>query len=282
MKTFFLISNPEKDPDLSLAEIIRKTIEQLGGTCYVSDRRIPKNGISRYTEPASVPADTEAVIVLGGDGTLLNVARRVAKRGIPILGINLGTLGYLAEIEREDMEGCLSKFLNGEYRLENRYMLDAEVFRGEDKIADFCALNDIVVSSASYKRVIFMDLLVDDHPVDAYAADGIVMSTPTGSTAYSLSAGGPIVDSSMALTVVTPVCPHTLSSRPMILPKERTVTVIVRGRFSQCSVLTVDGQDGVELLPDDRIVVKGSAHTTKLIKINEHSFYEILRKKIGG
>ncbi|MBE7030047.1 MAG: NAD(+)/NADH kinase [Ruminococcaceae bacterium] len=270
MKTIAIAANPQKDTDLSFT---RRVAAALEGRCNV---RLEQEHGAAFCD------DADAVIVLGGDGTILSVARRVAKKGLPILGINLGTLGFLAEIEPDDMEACLEQFLNDDYTLEERYMLDAQVMRGDHVAAQACALNDFVVSSASVKRVVSMDIYVDDSLVGSYVADGVALSTPTGSTAYSLSAGGPIVDSSMAVTIITPVCPHTLSSRPLVIPSNRTVTVICRDEYAHASMLTVDGQEGIPLEIGDRIVVRGSEHTTRLIKVNHMNFYEILRKKIGG
>lgn len=272
MNTVAIVTNCEKDRDHAVTQ---RVIRALDGDCT----------ILRDTDadtPEQLYQAADLVIVLGGDGTFLGVARRAAKYGVPLLGVNLGRLGFLAEIEADGIEACIARLLRGEYTIEERYMLSASVIREGKKVVSFCALNDAVVSGASYKRVVCVDLFVDGQFVDSYAADGMIAATPTGSTAYSLSAGGPIVDSTMEVTVMTPICPHTLSSRPLILPKERVATIAFNQDFGHGCLLTVDGQDGFPLSVGDQIELCAADCRAKLVKLSGMGFYELLRKKIRG
>lgn len=272
MNTVAVVTNREKDTEY---EVTQRVVAALEGRCTVL-----RDTAFEHLEELYQRADL--VIVLGGDGTFLGVARRAAKYGVPLLGVNLGRLGFLAEVEADRIEECIDRLLRGEYKIEQRYMLSAAVIRNGKQAASFCALNDVVVSGASYKRVVSIDLFVDGQFVDSYAADGLVAATPTGSTAYSLSAGGPIVESSMEVTIVTPICPHTLSSRPLVLPKERVVTVAFKQDYGHGCLLTVDGQEGYALQVGDRIELRASDCRAKLVKMNGMGFYELLRKKIRG
>ena len=265
MQTVAIVTNREKDMDHAVTQ---RVINALDGRCTVL----------RDTDVDTI----EQLYQRAGLVVFLGVARRAAKYGVPLLGVNLGRLGFLAEVEADGIETCLDRFVRGDYTIEERYMLSAAVIRGGKKVADFCALNDAVVSGASYKRVVCLDLFVDGQFVDSYAADGMIAATPTGSTAYSLSAGGPIVDSSMEVTIMTPICPHTLSSRPLILPKERVATIAFNQDFGHGCLLTVDGQDGFPLSVGDQIELRAADCRAKLVKLSGMGFYELLRKKIRG
>ena len=200
---------------------------------------------------------------------------------MPVLGINLGKVGYLAEIEPEKIEDSLQRFLDGKYKIEERFMIKAEINHNGSVIKKYNALNDIVVCSSWFKKLVSMDLYVDDSFVASYDADGIIVATPTGSTAYSLSAGGPITDSGMELMIVTPICAHTLSSRPVIVPKDKKITIEVKKNKNRKSALIVDGQDTAELEAGDKLEISASYMKAKFIRINGMNFYEILRKKLS-
>lgn len=272
MNTVAIVTNPEKDMS---SIVTQRVIDALAGRCTVLRDSDAANPEALYTQ-------ADLIIVLGGDGTFLGVARRAAKYGVPLLGVNLGRLGFLAEVEADRIEVCIDRLLRGEYTIEERFMLSAAVNRGGKQVASFCALNDAVVSGASYKRVVCIDLFVDGQFVDSYAADGMIAATPTGSTAYSLSAGGPIVDSAMEVTIMTPICPHTLSSRPLILPKERVATIAFNQDFGHGCLLTVDGHEGFPLSVGDQIELRAADCRAKLVKLSGMGFYELLRKKIRG
>ncbi len=269
--TVAIYTNEVKDTDLKLT---KRVAELLDGRCSVVLR-------GDFDSFADMCLSADALIVLGGDGTLLGAARQACVYDLPILGINLGTMGFLAEVETDKIEDCLNRFLSGDYETEQRFMISAEVIRNGETMGTYNALNDVVVSSSSFKKVVSMNLYVNDDFITSYDADGVVVATPTGSTAYSLSAGGPITDNTMELILVTPICPHTLSSRPLILPPDKKVTVEITKDREHPSLLTVDGQEGEKLLIGDKVIISAADRRTKLIHINGMNFYEVLRNKIG-
>lgn len=264
-------TNENKDTGL---ETTRRVVDFLGGKCEIIRRE-------DFCDFESMCSAADVLIVLGGDGTILRAARKVCAFNLPILGINLGTMGFLAEIEPDKVEDCLTRFLNGEYTVENRFMIDAEIIRNGKSAGTYTALNDAVISGSSFKRVVSAELYVNGSYITSYLADGVIAATPTGSTAYSLSAGGPITDSAMELMLITPICPHTLSSRPLILPPDKHLTVKITGKRDGRPLLTVDGQEGEMLVSGDEVVIKASKRVTRLVRVNGMNFYEILKNKIS-
>ncbi|MGE5560102.1 MAG: NAD(+)/NADH kinase [Chloroflexota bacterium] len=224
-------------------------------------------------------AGADAVIVLGGDGTLLNVATRVAPHGLPILGINLGHLGFLTEIELSDLYGALPKVLAGRYWIESRMMIEARVTR-QGKTRRFIALNEVVVSKGPFARMIEVDTYIGSSLVATYPADGLIVSTPTGSTAYALSAGGPIISPDVDCLTVVPVCPHTLAARAVVVAQDKVLRLAVRGGNDD-TMLSIDGQTGYRLRPSDDITVRRADVTTKLIRLEGWCFYDVLRCKLA-
>ncbi|WP_245628358.1 NAD(+)/NADH kinase [Fervidicola ferrireducens] len=221
----------------------------------------------------------ELAITLGGDGTLLNVARKLAPYDIPILGINLGHLGFLTEIEVPDLYSDLELLKRGKFYIDKRMMIEAKVFREEKFVKNFLALNDVVVTKGPFARLIRLKTSVNNAYVDTFNADGLIIATPTGSTAYSLSAGGPLVDPNVEVLLLTPICPHTLQNRSMIISPNDSITVQVVAEHQEI-MLTADGQLGYRLQPYDKVVVKKSQYYAKLVRIKSRSFYDILRKKL--
>jgi NAD+ kinase len=221
----------------------------------------------------------DLVIALGGDGTILSVARRYAG-GPPILGVNLGFLGYLTEVPREDLYPALLEVLAGRYALESRSLLEVRLQRAAGGAADYLALNDAVIAKTAPSRIIELDVAVDGKPVARYRADGLVISTPTGSTAYNLSAGGPILHPQLPVTVLTPICPHTLTLRPLVVPD----TAVLEARLetdSESVFLTVDGQEGTELAYGDRVRLRRHGRPVLLLRTAEpRSIFEGLRSKL--
>jgi NAD+ kinase len=222
----------------------------------------------------------DVAITLGGDGTLLSVARQTAPHKIPILGINMGHVGFLTEIELSDLYTDLECFNRNDYDIDIRMMLEAEVVRGRQVLKKFLALNDVVVTKGPFARLIRLKTYANEAYVDTYPADGLIISTPTGSTAYSLSAGGPIINPDMNLLLLTPICPHTLQSRSIVLSKDDIIKVKLLAEHPEV-MLTVDGQQGYELLPGDQVIVRKSPFSTRLIRIKKRSFYDVLRKKLS-
>jgi NAD+ kinase len=229
--------------------------------------------------PAFVFSDpVDLIITLGGDGTLLGAARRAAGLNIPLLGVNMGHLGFLTDLEAEELYSGLEKLLRGEYQIEERCMLRVELWRHGETIAGFYALNDVAITRGALSRLVTMETYVDDEYLTTYRADGIIVASPTGSTAYSLSAGGPIVDPQVRALIVTPICPHTLQARPFILSDHLVVRILLRSNLSDV-MLTVDGQIGYPLQQKDQIVVSRAHIHANLIKLRKRSFFDVLRLK---
>lgn len=221
----------------------------------------------------------DLIISLGGDGTLLRAAKIAATDGIPIFGVNLGGLGFLTQIGIDDLEIFLEKIYQGKCFLDERMMLDGIVKRKEKEIKEFTALNDIVIGKGAFARLISLATYINDDYVITYSADGLVISTSTGSTAYSLSAGGPIVNPNINSMILTPICPHTLSARPLIIGENDQVRITLELSEEEVMV-TIDGQEGFTLEPKDEVIVKKSIYKTRLIAFKEKSFYAILREKL--
>lgn len=225
--------------------------------------------------------EMDVIIVLGGDGSILSAARYCLSSGIPILGINLGRLGYMAEMEADEIE-MLSKLFNGEYRTEERAMLDVSVMRrGKQLVNRASALNDAVISNGSIARMVDLELSEGDTMVATYRADGLILSTPTGSTAYSMSAGGPVIDPKMKCICVTPICSHTLAARPIIFSDDAVLNVRNICEREKSLYLTLDGKVNFEIYKGDTVRVRRSNSYTKLIRLKERGFYNTLNSKMN-
>lgn len=221
----------------------------------------------------------EFAIVLGGDGTLLASARALANAGVPILGVNLGTLGFLTEVSLSDMYPVLESLLAGKFRFDMRSMLNCELHRSGEAVSFYGALNDIVINHGSIARVANFEVRINQVFVSHYKADGIILATPTGSTAYSLAAGGPILSPQVQAWVITPVSPHTLSNRPLVIQDSAEVEIRVVS-CSQGAFLTVDGQVGLSLDAGAYVICRKSIHEVKLLRVSEQSFFDVLRTKM--
>lgn len=233
---------------------------------------------SKFYTREEVPEGADLLIVLGGDGTLLSAARVVADRNVPLFAVNLGHLGFLTAIPVEDLYPELERALRGEHRIGRRRMVDCELVREERTIATYSALNDVVITKSELARMIDLDTHVDNHFVAAYKADGLIVSTPTGSTAYSLSAGGPVIFPSVAAFCITPICPHMLTNRPVIVPDTSVIKVL--SHSEEGTYLTIDGQVGEPLSKGDYIVCRSSAKTIQLIRPPKMLFFDVLREKL--
>jgi NAD+ kinase len=217
-------------------------------------------------------------LVLGGDGTLLSAARAVAHEGVPILAVNLGSLGFLTEVPLNEMYPTLEAVDAGHCPVEQRAVLDCTAYRGNDVLAHHFALNDVVVNKAAISRLADFDLLIDGVFVFNYKADGVIIATPTGSTAYSLAAGGPVLMPSVTSFVVTPVCPHALTHRPLVVPDKAQIELRVETSAEE-AYLSIDGQVGIPVAQGDRILCKRAAHMVKLMRVRR-TFFEVLRSKL--
>jgi len=226
-----------------------------------------------------LPSLVEMVIVLGGDGTLLGVARQVWDRDIPILGVNLGGLGFLTEIHSEELHRVVERVLRGDYEVDERDVLRASVIRKGERVAEFIVMNDAVINKGALARIIDLETTVNGQYVATFQADGLIISTPTGSTAYNLSAGGPIVYPSLHTLVITPICPHTLTNRPIVIPDDVEVRASLRSK-NQEVILTLDGQTGFPLDYEDVVQVKKAEGRILLVKSPFRHYFELLREKL--
>lgn len=239
-----------------------------------------ESGLSKLRCPGSdFVRKVDMVVTLGGDGTLLGAARQVADVGVPILGVNMGHLGFLTDLEIPDLFPCLERLFQGDYEVEERMMLTIEVRRAGSCIASFYALNDAAITKGPLSRIIRLETYVGDEYIATYRADGIIVASPTGSTAYSLSAGGPLVDPHLKVMIITPICPHTLYARPLVLADHQVVRIILKSEQPEV-MLTIDGQIGYPLQKKDQIVVRKADVCAKLVKVRKRTFFEVLRLKL--
>ncbi len=235
-------------------------------------------------ERIQIPALVDLIVVLGGDGTLISVARQVARqenyREIPILGINLGSLGFLTEITREELFPCLERVLLGNFKVSRRMMLEAVIIRDDREIKRFIVLNDVVLNKGAIARIVDMEVWVDEVYLTTFKADGLVIATPTGSTGYNLSAGGPIIAPGLHCFVISPICPHMLANRPLIVSDDSQIHVEVRCKDEHV-VFTADGQVAVDLQAGDLIRVCKAQRSTLLVDSPSRDYFEVLRTKLG-
>lgn len=291
MNKFFIITNSEKDSDLETTLYIKDYIEKKGGICQIQKASHGNlKGKYNYTNPEEIPKDTQAILVLGGDGTLIQAARDVVDCNIPILGINLGTLGYLAEIDKDNIRPALDSLFEDTYEIEERMMLEGgSVHWTSDERQ--VALNDVVISRKGLLRVVEYHIYVNDRYLTSYKADGIIVATPTGSTGYSMSAGGPIVAPNARMIVITPICPHTLNRTSVVLDANDRIGISIGFRAEEncegserCveAIASFDAVHGIALCAGDRIEVQCSSKKMKLIKISKDSFLQVLGRKMGN
>ena len=285
MKKFALLTNYSKDKRLVYTRMIKTYIVENGGSYwiprYISEP--DKDGDQRY-DFSDMPEDIECVLVLGGDGTLLQAARELLQRHIPLLGINLGTLGFLTSAEKSELPKCLDSVLDDSCSIDERMMLEGVVYHGSEKIQTNTALNDVIIARAGFSRLVELKIYVNGELLSIYNADGIIVSTPTGSTGYSLSAGGPIIFPQTDVIVITPICPHSLQARSLVVSGEDRIMIeIGRRRKTQKeeAMVTFDGRSAQELETGDRIEIYKAQETTQLIRLKGRSFYQVLQNKIG-
>ena len=286
MRNFFMITNAQKDPNWEITHKIVTYLKQNHCVCNVGEGRKRKNKDPyHYTDADQIPEDAECIIVLGGDGTLLQAARDVVHRQLPLFGINMGTLGYLAEVGKQSIYPALDQLIMGDYEIEQRMMLKGSVYRKNELIGEDIALNDIVIGRDGPLRVIGFKNYVNEEYLNSYNADGIIVSTPTGSTGYSLSAGGPIISPEARMMMITPLSAHTLNSRSIILPAEDIIKVELgpgRRQAEERGLANFDGDTTIAMKTGDKIVIRQSEMSTKIVKLNRMSFVEVLRQKLGS
>jgi Predicted sugar kinase len=275
------MTNMERDPNYTYTKKLAESIVALGGIVKINKEIAATIGTGEPCEnDESVLECSDMVISLGGDGTFLKAARKIYGKNIPILGINLGNLGFLTEIDRDEIKKAVWHIMNDEFHIEERMMLEVEIIKAGCTVIKDVALNDAVVSRGAISRILHVKTYINDVFVDSFPADGLIVSSPTGSTAYTLSAGGPIVEPDTELIIVTPICPHILYSRSFITKADSVVSAVVDEGFMHNAMVTVDGQEGYEIRGGDSMRVRKSKHTIKLVKINSRNFFNILRAKI--
>lgn len=275
MKRFYLITNEAKDPEGAFTEKITAFIEKNGGEAFCV-----KNERQALVEKGT--AGVDCALVLGGDGTMLRAAGNMLDSDIPLLGINLGTLGYLAEVESTCAEEAVEKLLRDQFVREDRMMLSGTVMTGNGE--ERYALNDIVISRCGSLQILNVRIYVNDRFLNDYCADGVIVATPTGSTGYNLSAGGPIVEPSARLLLLTPICPHTLNTRSIVFsPEDEIMVEIPEGKDGHEQVVEAnfDGSNTITLKTGDRILIRRSDRTTGIVRLNTESFLTVLHKKMS-
>jgi len=237
-----------------------------------------------FNESSTIPKDVDWVLVLGGDGTLLGAARRIGRYGVPILGVNLGGLGFLTCIPLNRIYPVVETMINGGLDVESRVMLETRVIRDKREVIRFQVLNDVVINKSTLARIIDLDVTIDDEILTTFRADGLIISTPTGSTAYNLSAGGPILYPTIESFILTPICPFTLTNRPIIVPDSAVIGIRMGKESEGTVVLTFDGQVGFDLHHDDMVQIHKSREKINLFRPPDHSYFKILRTKLmwGG
>jgi len=280
MKTIGLVVNIEKK---KIGELVRQTISWLESrNCRpaLAEDTARTLGLSEYSwDQQELVTNTDYLVVLGGDGTLLRSARQAAPGGVPVLGVNMGRLGFLTEVDVPELFPALERLIKGEYMIEERMMLEARVYRQGSLVEQSIALNDAVITKNALARLIFLETCVDQEYFTTYPADGLIIATPTGSTAYSLSAGGPLVTPQMELMLVTPICPHSLWARPLVIGADSQVKVGVLSGQGEI-MLTMDGQYGFKLQQKDTVMVNRSSFRARFICLQERSFFYLLRQKL--
>ena len=277
MNNFLIIANKQKDINLEITEQIKHHITRMGAVCNVYDQ------YNRNVTSIDIPEGTQCILVIGGDGTILAAARMLVGNTIPLLGINLGTLGFLADVNLADLSKTLDLLLKDQYQVENRIMLTAEVYKQGEKAATYIALNDFNINRCGASRVIGLKVGINGSTIDCYRADGVIVCTPTGSTGYNLSAGGPIINPTCKSFVITPICPHSLTARSIVLAKEDVVTVEVeqiRSNIKEEAIISFDGREGLSIVPGDQVKIYKSQEVTPFIKATEVSFVQILKEKL--
>jgi len=279
IETIGLLTKPEVQEAYTIVPLLLEWAERHRLSVRMDQATARYVGRSDGLSRDHVPDGCQLVVVLGGDGTLLSAARAIAGREIPLFAANLGGLGFLTAITSDELFPELERALRNEHRIAKRRMLRCEVMRNDTAVARYDALNDVVITKASIARMIDLVTNVDSHFVCRYKADGLIIATPTGSTAYSLSAGGPIVFPQVGAICLTPICPHTLTNRPVIVP-DTSVVQILNMASNDDAYLTIDGQVGEPLKEKDRVVCRSSPHCVHLVRPPRMKFFDVLRQKL--
>ena len=276
MDCFYIITNLLKDKDFAITNEIRDYIEGRGKKCIISQK--DEDG---HIIPGTVPAEADCALVLGGDGTLIRAVRDMGKCSLPLLGINLGTLGYLTEVELKDFRKALDRLFDSTPDIEERMMLEGVTDDGKRDLA----VNDIVLAREGKIRIVQFNLYVNGTLLNTYLADGVIVSTPTGSTGYNLSAGGPVVEPTASMIVMTPICSHALNTSSVVFSAEDTIEIeVCEGRYGRQEKVSLcfDGAEQRTLVTGERVCIRRAPETTRLVKLSRESFMKTMRKKMKG
>ncbi len=280
MKNIGIITNNEKDVGFAYTNMLIESIRKFGGQAVIPTRSVTKGMEGLDNEVEEICSKCELIICLGGDGTFLKTARTAYLYNLPILGINLGSLGFLTDIEKGEIDKAVESIFQNNYIIEERMMLSSRIYKEGKLFAEDVAINDVSISRAGIPRILHLSTYIDDNFFDMFPGDGIVVATPTGSTAYSMSAGGPIAEPTSKLIIVTPICPHMLYSRSFVASEDRRVKVSVSDGFEHKALVTVDGQKNYEITGGDYIEIEKAASKVKILKIHSKNFFTVLRNKI--
>lgn len=282
MKHFFIITNSYKDKDLMLTKSMQDYIETKGGRCGYYVSRGEENQ-DDCIHPELMPDDLDLIFVIGGDGTLIRAARDTASKNVPLIGVNLGILGYLCELEESTVFGAIDQIMEGKFVLENRMCLSGQPIQANRKLPPQTALNDIVIHRNGALQLVSLVVYVNGQYLNTFDGDGVIVSTPTGSTGYNLSAGGPIVDPKARMILITPINSHTLNSKSIVIGAEDEVVVEIGARRREGDeqvVVSFDGDHHAQLDVGDQIVIHQAEKDCRILKLGKLSFLEILRKKM--
>ena len=249
----------------------RELKKKLGNQCFIIDIQQSKN--------TDIPDDLLCMIVLGGDGTFLSAARFIENRGIPLMGVKFGEVGFLAETTEDNLFEAVALLLEGKYLIQKRTRLDVKLVRKNKQIIDVDVLNDAVINKSALSRLASCAVYLDSIYLTTYRADGLIVGTPTGSTAYSLAAGGPVVHPDVPSIILTPICPFTLTNRPLIIPDSTKIEIRMEGSPEDI-ILTLDGQEGFEMNPGDKIFIKKSRNNIKMLSFEEQSYFKVLKTRL--
>lgn len=285
MNHFFVLTNQPKDKDLKITNYICEYMKSRGKQCDYRVFMPEKEQLgSANHNPLNLPDWVECILVLGGDGTLIQAAMDILYLDIPLIGINLGNVGFLAEVEQSNLDSALEQLISGKLQKEERMMLSGVLKKQKNQPEKYHALNDIVLTREGSLRIVTYDIFVNGKFLNSYHADGLIVSTPTGSTGYNMSAGGPIVEPKAKLILLTPICPHTLNTRSIVLSAEDEIEVripIGKNGDEQKVEVNFDGRSREILKTGDSLVINQSKLITKLIRLSEESFLEVLHKKMS-
>jgi NAD+ kinase len=281
VKNIGLFCKQHSTVDPKIVRHLAQWLRERGCTLFTDKGTAELIGETNAYSQEEIPTRSDLIIVLGGDGTLLNVAHITHPHGVPILGVNLGSLGFLTETTQDDLYSTLQSVLNGECEIEHRMLLNASLWRNETKLCDFNVLNEIVINKGALAQIVNLTVLVNDQPMTSYRADGLIIATPTGSTAYSLSAGGPIIHPSMHALVLSPICAFALTNRPIVVPDTSQIKVKLSKRHDDEDVrITLDGKLGYNMESGDILEAKKASVSVKLVQAPGKNYYHTLRNKL--